>query len=142
MICNASFFQLLTDYDEYLEGTYIRYKELQNEIEVVKQRHTSSIEVQSETEKPIKTSTSSYNTNEEYAVASARNGGSSSYVLQGLKPNAKYDIFLVPYYKMLQGKPSNAKVGKTLEDGKLYIYDFIIFQIFSKHILKLYMKST
>lgn len=107
----------MTDYDEYLEGTYIRYKELQNEIEVVKQRHTSSIEVQSETEKPIKTSTSSYNTNEEYAVASARNGGSSSFILQGLKPNAKYDIFLVPYYKMLQGKPSNAKVGKTIEDG-------------------------
>lgn len=114
-------FQLLIDYDEYLEGTYIRYKELPNEIEVIKQRHTSRIEVQSETEKPPKITGGPFNASEEYSVVSARNGGSTSFLLQNLRPNTKYDIFLVPYYKMLQGKPSNAKVGKTIEDGRCHL---------------------
>lgn len=109
--------QLLIDYDEYLEGIYIRYKQLPAEQEVLKQRHVSPSKNQDEEEPQLKIQDKKQNNTEEFSVVSVKNGGSTSYLLQDLRPNTKYDIFLVPYYKMLQGKPSNARSGKTLEDG-------------------------
>lgn len=46
------------------------------------------------------------------------NGGSSSYVLSDLKKFTKYEFFLVPFYKSVEGPPSNSKIAQTLEDGK------------------------
>lgn len=48
------------------------------------------------------------------------NSGSSSYVLSGLLAYMQYDIFLMPFYKMLLGKPSNSMMGYTDEDGELF----------------------
>lgn len=51
------------------------------------------------------------------------NSGSSSYILSGLMAYMQYDVFLMPFYKMLLGKPSNLMTGYTDEDGKtLFIY--------------------
>ena len=46
------------------------------------------------------------------------NAGSSSYVLSDLKKFTKYEFFLVPFYKSVEGPPSNSKIAQTLEDGK------------------------
>lgn len=51
-------------------------------------------------------------------MTTVHNSGSSSHVLTGLLPYAQYDVFLMPFYKLLLGKPSNLKTGFTEEDGK------------------------
>lgn len=51
-------------------------------------------------------------------MTTVHNSGSSSHILTGLLPYAQYDVFLMPFYKLLLGKPSNMKSGVTEEDGK------------------------
>lgn len=53
-------------------------------------------------------------------MMTVHNSGSSSHVLTGLMPYAQYDVFLMPFYKLLLGKPSNMKVGHTEEDSKYF----------------------
>lgn len=53
-----------------------------------------------------------------YNMVTVLNGGSSSYVLSDLKKFTKYEFFLVPFYKSVEGPPSNSKIAQTLEDGK------------------------
>lgn len=54
-------------------------------------------------------------------MTTIHNSGSSSHILTGLLPYAQYDVFLMPFYKLLLGKPSNLKSGVTEEDGKNYL---------------------
>lgn len=55
------------------------------------------------------------------------NGGSaSSCTLTGLMKYTKYEIFLIPFYKTVEGKPSNMIEIQTMEDGMLTrFYKFI-----------------
>lgn len=53
-----------------------------------------------------------------FTMTTVHNSGSSSHLLTGLMPYAQYNIFLMPFYKLLLGKPSNMKSGFTEEDGK------------------------
>lgn len=55
------------------------------------------------------------------------NSGSSSYVLTGLMAYTQYDIFLMPFYKMLLGKPSNLMTGYTDEDGKDFLFVLFVY---------------
>ena len=43
---------------------------------------------------------------------------SPSYTVKHLKPTTKYTFFLVPFWRTLEGVPSNAKVITTPEQGK------------------------
>lgn len=54
-----------------------------------------------------------------FTMTTVHNSGSSSHLLTGLMPYAQYNIFLMPFYKLLLGKPSNMKSGLTEEDSKL-----------------------
>lgn len=45
-------------------------------------------------------------------------GGASTCTFTGLLKYTKYEFFIVPFYKTVDGKPSNSKIGRTLEDGK------------------------
>lgn len=38
-----------------------------------------------------------------------------------------YEFFIVPFYKTVEGKPSNSRVARTLEDGKLFLLVFLSF---------------
>ncbi|KAJ8973843.1 hypothetical protein NQ317_016397, partial [Molorchus minor] len=44
-------------------------------------------------------------------------GGSSSFTVNNLMKWSKYEFFLVPFYKTVEGHPSNSKTIRTLEDA-------------------------
>ncbi|XP_061398597.1 protein sax-3 [Musca vetustissima] len=43
-------------------------------------------------------------------------GGASSCTMTGLLQYTLYEFFIVPFYKSVEGKPSNSRVARTLED--------------------------
>lgn len=45
-------------------------------------------------------------------------GGTSSFTVNNLEKWAKYEFFLVPFFKTVEGHPSNSKTVRTLEDGE------------------------
>lgn len=49
------------------------------------------------------------------------NAGATTYVVSNLKKYTKYEFFLVPFYKSVEGQPSNSQSVQTLEDGTLPI---------------------
>ncbi|XP_029839191.2 roundabout homolog 1 [Ixodes scapularis] len=51
-----------------------------------------------------------------YNMVTVLSGGASSYVLNDLRPYTKYEFFLVPFYKSVEGPPSNSRIVQTLED--------------------------
>ncbi|XP_054715413.1 roundabout homolog 2-like [Uloborus diversus] len=51
-----------------------------------------------------------------YNMMTVMNGGASSYILTDLRKYTEYELFLVPFYKSVEGPPSNSKSAQTLED--------------------------
>ncbi|KAG6441229.1 hypothetical protein O3G_MSEX001718 [Manduca sexta] len=103
---------VMTDYNEYLEGVKIwfngtsmnrKYLDLQSV------QHSNETNIDNLIE---------FRKYDNFTMTTVHNSGSSSHVLTGLLPYAQYDIFLMPFYKLLLGKPSNLKTGFTQEDGK------------------------
>ncbi|XP_039438865.1 protein sax-3-like [Culex pipiens pallens] len=43
-------------------------------------------------------------------------GGASACTINGLDKYTEYEFFLVPFYKTIEGRPSNSRTAKTLED--------------------------
>ncbi|KAH8293289.1 hypothetical protein KR018_007564, partial [Drosophila ironensis] len=43
-------------------------------------------------------------------------GGASSCTITGLVQYTLYEFFIVPFYKSVEGKPSNSRIARTLED--------------------------
>lgn len=41
-----------------------------------------------------------------------------SHVVSNLKKFTKYEFFIAPFYRSVEGQPSNTKNVQTLEDGK------------------------
>lgn len=54
--------------------------------------------------------------NSKFNMVTVFDGASSSYTITELKKAAKYQFFIVPYYKNIEGKPSNSLMVKTYED--------------------------
>lgn len=48
------------------------------------------------------------------------NGEPKAYTLANLRKFTKYDFFLVPFFKTVEGQPSNSMVVQTNEDGEYY----------------------
>lgn len=40
------------------------------------------------------------------------------YVIGNLKKFTRYEFFIAPFYRNLEGQPSNSKIIQTFEDGK------------------------
>ncbi|XP_065332299.1 roundabout homolog 2-like isoform X2 [Cloeon dipterum] len=51
-----------------------------------------------------------------YAMATVLNSGAVSYVVRQLKEFTTYEFFLVPFYKTVEGQPSNSRTVQTTED--------------------------
>jgi hypothetical protein len=51
-------------------------------------------------------------------ILNAGSGGTSSCKISGLQKFTTYEFFIVPFYKAVEGKPSNSRVARTLEDGE------------------------
>ena len=52
------------------------------------------------------------------------NAGASSCNINGLEKYTTYEFFIVPFYKAVEGKPSNSRIASTLEDGKHFLFFF------------------
>lgn len=63
--------------------------------------------------------------NDTYKMLTVLNGGgASTCTVTGLIKYQSYEFFIVPFYKTVEGKPSNSRVARTLEDGKFIIFLF------------------
>lgn len=47
-------------------------------------------------------------------------GGASACTITSLDKFTMYNFFLIPFYKNIEGRPSNSKQTTTLEDGKTF----------------------
>lgn len=45
-------------------------------------------------------------------------GGSSGFTVNNLERYSRYEFFLVPFFKSVEGRPSNSRQIRTAEDGK------------------------
>jgi roundabout axon guidance receptor 2 len=55
---------------------------------------------------------------QQYNMVTVLNAGSTSYTVANLRKFTKYEFFLVPFFKSIEGQPSNSKYVQTAEDGK------------------------
>lgn len=68
--------------------------------------------------------------NDTYKMLTVLNGGgASTCTVNGLMKYQSYEFFIVPFYKTVEGKPSNSRVARTLEDGEFGFY-FLLFFLF------------
>uniref|UniRef100_A0A146L1T0 Roundabout 2 n=1 Tax=Lygus hesperus TaxID=30085 RepID=A0A146L1T0_LYGHE len=51
-----------------------------------------------------------------YNMVTVMNAGATQYTVSNLRKFTKYEFFLVPFFKSVEGQPSNSKVVQTLED--------------------------
>lgn len=75
--------------EDYVEGIYLRYCSLGNERK-----------------------------GKDYDIVTVLNAGATSYTVTGLQKYSRYNFFLVPFYKTVEGRPSNSRIIQTLEDGE------------------------
>jgi roundabout axon guidance receptor 2 len=52
--------------------------------------------------------------------------GASSCKISGLHKFTTYEFFVVPFYKLVEGKPSNSRVARTFEDGKKILVSLLL----------------
>lgn len=71
-------------------------------------------------------------------VTVLQSDGESEFHLTGLVKYTRYEFFLVPFFRTIDGRPSNTKIVRTKEDGKIYqitntyiSFDLIILEIFN-----------
>nr|CAD7430496.1 unnamed protein product [Timema monikensis] len=57
-----------------------------------------------------------------YNMVTVLHAGATSYVVTNLRKYTKYEFFLVPFYKSVEGQPSNSQNVQTAEDGNLPSY--------------------
>lgn len=94
-LCNLITFQTLNPI--YLEGYYIYFRPQSNV-------------------NPL---------NNEYKVISVlHSGDTSAFEINDLMKYTEYEFFLLPFYRDIEGKPSNLRITKTLEDGKINHHTF------------------
>lgn len=55
---------------------------------------------------------------QQYNMVTVLNAGSTGYTVANLRKFTKYEFFLVPFFKSIEGQPSNSKIVQTAEDGK------------------------
>lgn len=60
-----------------------------------------------------------YRSNPEYKMLTVLNGGgASACTISGLMEYTEYEFFIVPFYKSIEGNPSNLRIARTMEDGE------------------------
>lgn len=85
--------QLITDNPAYVEGFFIRFRDMSGGSQKFN----------------MKTVMNS-------ATAKADKLASASHIITGLRKYTEYEVFLMPFYKKLEGQPSNSLHIQTLED--------------------------
>lgn len=59
---------------------------------------------------------------ESYKMLTVLNGGgASTCTVTALMKYTLYEFFIVPFYKTVEGKPSNSRISRTMEDGEYFL---------------------
>ena len=58
---------------------------------------------------------------QKYSILTIKNNAAETYDVTNLKKYTKYEFFLTPFYKNVEGQPSNSKIVHTLEDGNFLV---------------------
>lgn len=61
---------------------------------------------------------------QKYNIITIMNPAAQSHIVANLKKYTKYEFFVAPFYKTVEGQPSNSKVVQTFEDGKFMLKVF------------------
>lgn len=65
---------------------------------------------------------------ESYKMLTVLNGGgASTCTVSGLTAYTRYEFFVVPFYKSVEGKPSNSRSARTKEDGELLLIKIVFY---------------
>lgn len=65
---------------------------------------------------------------ESYKMLTVLNGGgASTCTVTALMKFTLYEFFIVPFYKTVEGKPSNSRISRTMEDGEYFLCNHILF---------------
>ena len=66
-------------------------------------------------------------------VMNSESDGAASHIITGLRKYTEYEVFLMPFYKMMEGQPSNSLHIQTLEDvpSGIFIMIFYFLHYFS-----------
>jgi roundabout, axon guidance receptor 2 len=51
-------------------------------------------------------------------VLNGGSGGATTCTISGLQKYTRYEFFILPFYKNVDGKPSNSRIARTMEDGE------------------------
>lgn len=71
--------------------------------------------------------------NESYKMLTVLNGGgASTCTITGLLKYTRYEFFIVPFYKTVEGKPSNSRTARTMEDCKFNDFFFSLYDFQTK----------
>ena len=62
-----------------------------------------------------------------YQMLTVLNTGASTFQISGLEKYTAYQIFLLPFYKNIDGRPSNYVNVTTAQDGKKEIYHLYLY---------------
>lgn len=54
---------------------------------------------------------------QKYNILTVMNPLAKQYTVANLKKFTKYEFFLSPFYRSVEGQPSNSKLVQTFEDG-------------------------
>lgn len=91
---------------KYVEGFYIYARQLSGATAVAAADLNSNSVASTETT---------------YRMLTVLNGGSASTcTVGGLMAYTRYEFFVVPFYKTVEGKPSNSREARTMESGELF----------------------
>lgn len=60
-------------------------------------------------------------------------GGASGFTVNNLSKFSRYEFFVVPFFKTVEGRPSNSRTLRTLEDGKLKYFENLIYRLKITH---------
>ena len=60
-------------------------------------------------------------------VMNSESDGAASHIITGLRKYTEYEVFLMPFYKMMEGQPSNSLHIQTLEDVPSGIFIMIFY---------------
>lgn len=55
---------------------------------------------------------------QKYNMLTVMNPAAEVHVVTNLKKFTKYEFFVAPFYRSVEGQPSNSKIVQTMEDGE------------------------
>lgn len=55
---------------------------------------------------------------QKYNIMTVMSPTSQTHIVGNLKKHTKYEFFIAPFYRSVEGQPSNSKIVQTFEDGK------------------------